>query len=94
MARITLERLSCTDALEAGLARWWRALTNSSFDCDIPPHNHHAALTAKIWLRRNGLMLRDGTSPTRIDSGLAGVRLVMTRCARALQRPNARGAAT
>jgi hypothetical protein len=29
----------------------------------------------------------------RIDSGFAGVRPVMTRCALALQRTNARGAA-
>ena len=36
----------------------------------------------------------DGASPVRIDSGLAGVRQVMTRCARALQRTSARGAAT
>jgi hypothetical protein len=48
----------------------------------------------KDMARRYGLMLRKGASPPRIDSGLAGVRLVMTRGARALQRPNARGAAT
>jgi hypothetical protein len=33
-------------------------------------------------------MQRQGASPARIDSGLAGVRLMMTRCARALQRTN------
>jgi len=36
-------------------------------------------------------MRQQGASPARIDFGLAGVRLVMTRCARALQRTNAGG---
>ena len=27
---------------------------SSEVDCDIPRDNHHAAQTAKIWLRRNG----------------------------------------
>jgi hypothetical protein len=36
-------------------------------------------------------MRQQGASPARIDSGLAGVRLVMTRCARALQPTNAGG---
>src|SRR4030095_8663029 len=39
-------------------------------------------------------MRRPGASPARLDAALAGVRLVMTRCARALQRTNAGGAAT
>jgi hypothetical protein len=46
------------------------------FDCDIPRDTNHATPTAKIWLRRNGLMRRQGASPARIDSGRAGVRLV------------------
>jgi hypothetical protein len=61
-----------------------RAPGSSTFDCDIPWNTHHAALTAKIWLRRNGLMQRQRASPARIASGLAEVGLVMTRCARAL----------
>jgi hypothetical protein len=52
--------------------------------------NHLAAPTAKIWLRRNGLRLRQDASPAPIASGRAGGCLVMTRCTRALQRTNAR----
>jgi hypothetical protein len=55
---------------------------SSNLNCDIPWNHHETAPTAKIWLRRNGLMLRKRASPTRID------RLMMTPCARALRRTN------
>jgi hypothetical protein len=62
----------------------------SGFDCDIPWNSHHAAPPAKIWLRRNGLRLRQHASPAPIASGRTGGRLVLTRGPRALQRTNGR----